>query len=432
MRVAFVDLFFSWPPHGGADVDLYNVALCLHKMGYEVHVFVAACEDSWERGTVDPAKLPFPATRLDFTPRQVNRIEMPRRLRAAVDAWKPDVVFLCDGFFLKPYVSEALKHYPTVLRYYAYELVCPRDSRLFLNEAACPMNYLRTPETCRPCALQGMADEIKRWRFLSWTQEYIAARAFMPAYYSFLIQSLKHSRVIVVSNPLHVRQLEGFHPDVRIIPGGVNIEDFSYSSPVSRGANDKKIIFMSGRVEDPAKGMATLREAGERLARERTDFEIHVTHTDFSINNDWLKAIGWHKHAEIMELYTRSDICVVPSIWQEPFGLVAVEAMASGRPVCATRVGGLQDIVVHGETGFLFDAGDSAALAKHLSVLLDNSDLRVRMGEAARKRASQEYDWKRIAARYYPPIIEDLTRKASLSGPIQNPKSKIQNPDFVQ
>ena len=424
MRVAFVDLFFSWPPHGGADVDLYNVALCLHKMGYEIHVFIAASEDSWERGTVDPATLPFPATRLDFTPRQINRYEMPRRFRAAVDAWKPDVVFVCDGFFLKPYVSEALNHYPIVLRYFAYELVCPRDSRLFLNGATCPMNYLRTPETCRPCSLEGMADEIKRWRFLSWTQEYIAARAFMPGYYPLLIQSLKHSRVIVVSNPLHVRQLEGIHPDVRIIPGGVNIEDFSYSSPAPKGIGEKKIIFMPGRVEDPAKGMETLREAGERLARERSDFEIHVTHTDFTINTDWLKAIGWRKHAEIMDLYKRSDICVVPSIWQEPFGLVAVEAMASGRPVCATRVGGLQDIVVHGETGFLFDAGDGQSLAAHLARLLDDADLRQRMGEAGHKRAAEEYDWKRIAERYYPPIIVELARDVSAQNrpSIQDPK----------
>jgi glycosyltransferase involved in cell wall biosynthesis len=403
-------------------------------MGYEVHVFVAACEGSWERGTVDPAKLPFPSTRLDFTARQINRHEMPRRLCAAVDAWKPDVVFLCDGFFLKPYVSEALNHYPLALRYYAYELVCPRDSKLFLNGATCPMNYLRTPETCRPCALQGMADEIRRWRFLSWTQEYIAARAFMPGYHSFLIQSLKHSRVIVVSNPLHVRQLEGFHPDVRIIPGGVNIEDFSYSPPALKGTADKKTIFMPGRVEDPAKGMATLREAGERLARERNDFEIHVTHTDFSINNDWLKAIGWHKHDAVMELYKRSDICVVPSIWQEPFGLVAVEAMASGRPVCATRVGGLQDIVVHGETGFLFDAGNSAVLAEYLAKLLDDAGLRAQMGEAGRKRATEEYDWKRIAERCYPPIIEELARGKSPRSrqPIQNPKSKIQNDGDAQ
>jgi len=90
--------------------------------------------------------------------------------------------------------------------------------------------------------------------------------------------------------------------------------------------------------------------------------------------------------------------------------LVAVEAMASGRPVCASRVGGLQDIVVHGETGFLFDRGDSGALADSLVRLLDDANLRQRMGEAGRKRAEGEYDWKRIAAVHYPPLLEACLR----------------------
>ena len=146
----------------------------------------------------------------------------------------------------------------------------------------------------------------------------------------------------------------------------------------------------------------------ERLARERSDFEIHVTHTDRSLSDERFKAIGWHDHAAIMKLYQHADLCVVPSIWEEPFGLVAVEAMASGRPVCVSRVGGLQDIVTHGETGFIFDPGDSTALAGFLARLLDDGDLRKRMGASARQRAEEEYDWKRIVAKHYGPILERL------------------------
>ena len=72
------------------------------------------------------------------------------------------------------------------------------------------------------------------------------------------------------------------------------------------------------------------------------------------------------------EWYQRSSICVVPSLWEEPFGLVAVEAMASGRPVCVSRVGGLQYIPVHGESGYVYDRLDGEALARHLNNLLDD------------------------------------------------------------
>ncbi len=406
VRVAFVDLYFSWPPHGGADVDLYHVASGVQGLGHDVHVFVAACEESWERGTVDPAKMPFPATRLDFRPDEITPVEMPRRFRTAVDAWKPDVVFLADGFFLKSYVAEALVHYPLISRYYAYELTCPRDTRLFLNGAPCPMNYLRTPNVCRPCALQGLRGEILRWRFLSWSEEYIASRAYMPGYHAHLLRFLRSCRTIIVSNPLPKAQLDGLHDDVREVPGGVQIDEFQFVPPREKAREERKVILMTGRVEDTAKGMDTLRDAGALLAERRRDFEIRVTHTDFSLSNDWFKAIGWHDHAGIMRLYQESDICVVPSLWDEPFGLVAVEAMASGRPVCASRAGGLQGIVLHDETGFLFDRGDSAALAEYLGRLLDDSELRARMGANGRARAEQEYDWKRVVAKYYPAILE--------------------------
>ena len=410
MRLAFVDLFFSWPPHGGADVDLYHTVIELQAAGHDVHVFVASTDESWDRGSMDPAHMPFPATRLDFTSREVNRRTLPQRFRAAVDAWRPDVVFLCDGFFLKPYVAEALAHYPLIARYYAYEVGCPRDSRLFKNGAPCPMDYLRVPEVCRPCALEGMRAEIQRWRFLSWAEEYVAARAFIPSYHARVIRSLRACKTIIVSNPIMQRHLAGCCDDIRIFPGGVNVQEFPFAPPPMKEPHDRKIILMTGRGEDPMKGMDVLRHAGEQLARERNDFEIHVTHTDFTLNNDWFKAIGWHDRAGVMRLNQETDICVVPSIWEEPFGLVAVEAMACGRPVCASRVGGLQGIVVDGETGFVTPPGDSTALAQRFRQLLDDADLRAHMGEAGRRRVEREYDWKRIIERYYPPLLEAYTR----------------------
>ena len=412
MRLAFVDLLFSWPPHGGADVDVFHTVLQLRAAGHEVRLFGAKCELSWERGNFEPGLLPFPATRLDFAPKDIRPDIMPGRFRKEMEAWRPDGIFLCDGFFLKPHVAEALSPWPVAARYYAYELACPRDFRLFRDGAPCPNNYLETPNECRRCSLDGVhADEIKRWSFHSWTQEYMAARAYMPGYHALLVRSLERCKTIIVYNHIQKRHLDPFHPDVRVVPGGVNTDEFAYVPAKQKKARAKKVILMTGRVEDPTKGLDTLRDAGQRLAAVRSDFEIHVTHTDYAISTDWFKAIGWQTPEGVRRLYPEADVFVAASTWEEPFGMVAVEAMASGLPVCATRVGGLQDIVVDGETGFLFNPGDAEGLAGCLARLLDNARLRARMGEAARRRAEAEYDWRRIVERHYPPILERFAER---------------------
>ena len=95
--------------------------------------------------------------------------------------------------------------------------------------------------------------------------------------------------------------------------------------------------------------------------------------------------------ARLVELYRSSDVFVLPSR-SETFGIAAVEASASGLPVIAADVGGLKDIVVHDETGFLFQPGDVGALGSYLRVLLDQPRMRRRLGDAARAHAIERFD----------------------------------------
>jgi glycosyltransferase involved in cell wall biosynthesis len=407
-RLAFIDLMFSWPPHGGADVDLYQTIEGLRGLGYKPHLFFAGYETSWERGCAEPAALPFPATRIDFSPYTLRPRAAARLFRDAVDAWRPDVVIVCHGFFLKPFIVDALAHYPLVGRYYAYELVCPRDALLFKNGAPCPNNYLRTPDVCRRCALAYLKDRLTQWRMVVWTHEYLVAGAFMPGYHRRLVESARRFDAVIVYNEIMRAHLRGINDHVQIFPGGVNIGQFTHEPPQAKKPGERKIILMSGRVDEPAKGLQTLLAAGALLAKERSDFEIWATHTNPRLSTDWFKAIGWHPHDRVMEFLRQADICVVPSIWEEPFGLAALEAMAAGRPVCAACVGGLQGIVRHEETGFLFGRGDGAELARQLARLLDDADLRVRMGKAGRRLAEQEYDWARVVETHWPPLLERI------------------------
>jgi glycosyltransferase involved in cell wall biosynthesis len=108
---------------------------------------------------------------------------------------------------------------------------------------------------------------------------------------------------------------------------------------------------------------------------------------------------GLVTHNEIPFYYAACDIVAVPSIY-EAFPLVVLEAMASGRPVVASRVGGIPEAIETDSNGILFKVGDVSQLTSALISLLGDECLRAKMGREARLTAETRYDWKKIADRY--------------------------------
>jgi glycosyltransferase involved in cell wall biosynthesis len=92
-------------------------------------------------------------------------------------------------------------------------------------------------------------------------------------------------------------------------------------------------------------------------------------------------------HAAVMDAWDKALFGVLPSQFPEPLGTVVFEAMSRGRPVIATKPGGQTDMVVDGETGFLVNRGDVAGLAAAMQRLSGDPELRVRLGDAARRRS---------------------------------------------
>lgn len=414
MRIAFVDLVFSWPPNGGADVDLFHVAQGLQQAGHDTHLFVVHEQDSYERGRVTPELLPFPATRLDVTTRELAPAKLCARLRSAVDPWRPDVVFIQHGYALKPYVADALRHHRIIGRFYAHEMECARDAFRFKNGRPCPCNYLRTPDVCRNCAASSQKAAINTGRFRTWTADYLAARAYDPEFHTLSMRALHSYHAVIVSNSALRDGLLEFHPDVRVVPGGISLEEFDRVVNKNQGQTTiahPKLVLMSGRAEDPGKGLSLLLEAAKRLRTERQDFTVAATHFDHTLSNEWFRAVGWLDRNEMLMLYAQSAVVVVPSIWEEPFGLVAVEGMAARKPVVASRVGGLAEIVRHGKTGFLFASMDAATLAVHLARLLDDPSLREQFGNEGRRVVETEYEWRVIIERHYLPLLEHIIRE---------------------
>jgi glycogen(starch) synthase len=137
----------------------------------------------------------------------------------------------------------------------------------------------------------------------------------------------------------------------------------------------------------PAARLLIAGDGPERPALERQAQELGIA--------DAVRFAGWVSPEAVPALINEAALVVMPSRWEEAFGLVALQAAQMGRPVVATRVGGLPEVVLHGETGLVVGKEDGAALAEAILFLLEHPDEAARLGEAARRRAADAFSMDR-------------------------------------
>jgi glycosyltransferase involved in cell wall biosynthesis len=139
-----------------------------------------------------------------------------------------------------------------------------------------------------------------------------------------------------------------------------------------------------------ARGSApTLTIAGE--GEDRAKLEADIARLGLGSR---VRLVGPIAHDRAHDFLARADIVVMPSRI-EPFGIVALEAAQAGRPIVASAVDGLVEVVAHGVTGLLVPPDDPAALAEAIAALMDDTARARAMGLAARRRAAALFDWSR-------------------------------------
>jgi len=116
---------------------------------------------------------------------------------------------------------------------------------------------------------------------------------------------------------------------------------------------------------------------------------------------------GYKSGKELAEEFRASDLFCCPSIWKEPFGMVNVEAMASGIPVIASNVGGIHEALQYGG-GILVPANDADALATALQSLIEDSDLRTQLGTQALTAFNEHFAWRKLQMKYRQ-ILDEIT-----------------------
>jgi glycosyltransferase involved in cell wall biosynthesis len=186
--------------------------------------------------------------------------------------------------------------------------------------------------------------------------------------------------VIAASNELAESARALGAREVRMIPSGVDLP-----AHVGEEAEPPEVLY-AGRLS-PEKGVLELIEAADGLNL--------VVAGDGPLRALVPGAQGFLPHEELQRLYARAAVVACPSR-REGFGVACLEAMAHGRPVVATSVGGLRDLVVDGQTGIVVPPRDPAALRTALMQLLGDRDLRRRLGSAGRERARSGFSWDTV------------------------------------
>ena len=235
---------------------------------------------------------------------------------------------------------------------------------------------------------------------------------------------MRRVKICTVLNPM-VKQIlveKGIEDEkIRIVPNGVNVNEFGNFDKLTLinvkkkyGIPDDRIIVMFAGTITPRKGVIHLVKAIEMVVKSgyRNVFLVLAGPTELdrayfnevynyanSRLNGFVRLTGGIPYEDLKVLYSACDIFVLPS-FEEGFGMVLTEAMASEKPLIGSNVGGIPMQIRDGWNGFLVELGNEKQLAERLIYLIENEEERKRMGRNSRRLAEEEFDWSKIAEKY--------------------------------
>lgn len=240
----------------------------------------------------------------------------------------------------------------------------------------------------------------------SWRKGWLKSRYFVDRFFGrcvnrYIAVSEANARYLVEEKGLPRKKIEVIH-------NGCNLERFDHRRPPSADlmhnlgfdAGDP-ILLVVGRLE-AQKGHSVLLKALPAVRREFPRVRLVCLGTGALREaleaqtrtlglEDAVRFVGFQD--KVADWLALADVSVLPSFY-EGLPLAAVESLAAARPVVATAVDGTPEVVVDGQTGFTVAPGDSKSLADALSRMLRDPELRRRMGQEGRKRASEQFDQK--------------------------------------
>jgi len=306
-----------------------------------------------------------------------------KEIREIVEREKPDIAHIHNVFpLISPSIYYVLKNMkiPVVQTVHSYRFLC--SNGLFLNNDG---------KICERCKNGNFFNAMLR---KCYRDSYL--QTFGMAFTLCLHRKLrtftnKIDFFIAPSNFLRKKLIEGGIPEKKIVvrPHFVKCGEIKPSYEF-----DNYVVYM-GRLSRE-KGLFALLRAWKKISITlkiigegpiRNELENFVSQAEIS-NVEFLGFIGGPKRFSILK---KAMFMVFPSEWYESFGYTIIESFACGTPVIASRIGGPQELVENGVTGFLFQPGNTKDLLQKISDLMENKKLLLKMRHNARKLAEERY-----------------------------------------
>lgn len=234
--------------------------------------------------------------------------------------------------------------------------------------------------------------------------------------YPFLTAEALHKAVRIIPNSFWTRDWmnkvlgDGFKDQIRVIPGGVDVNKFKKvdTKDIDQrfDLKGKKVVVFAGKLT-PYKGVKYLVYAARKIngevlilgdGSERKNLEEIVKNNQIN-NVRFLGHLG-NDTKFLVKFYSRANVFVAPSVWDEPLGLVILESMACETPVVVTRKGGIPLAVKDGKNGLFIKSRNANDIAEKVNFLLANEDKRLKMAKEARRIAVEKFSWNIIAQKF--------------------------------
>lgn len=243
----------------------------------------------------------------------------------------------------------------------------------------------------------------------------------------FRVARITHPHIVAMSAAV-ARSMEGAKCPITIVHGGRCPDDFPQLAPqpewrAAFGLQPQQDVITIVARLTPWKGHRVLLQAFQQVHMQRPQARLLIVGAPTFWEESYLyelqeyaatlgcaEAVIWAGYRrDIPQILAITDVFVLPS-FNEPFGIVLVEAMLAGKPVIACDSGGPPEIVEHRKTGFIIPTGQAAPLANALLELLENRNLAQQLGQHGRKRAIEYFDIRRSISRIEALYQELLSR----------------------